>query len=46
MLLRSTENCGRCDGSIEEGITPTSVGVQRILEVPIVSEQGILKVVS
>lgn len=45
MLPRSPESCRHCDGSVE-GITPTSVGVQRILEVSITLERDFLKVVS
>lgn len=45
MLLRSTENCGCCDGSVEAGISPTSAGVQGIPEVPITLERDLLEVV-
>jgi len=44
VLVRSTDNCEWHDGTVEEGITPTSVEVQRILEVPIPLERDSLKV--
>lgn len=46
MFLGGTKNCGCCVGRVEEGLTPTGVGVQRVLVVPITIEQDILKVVT